>query len=729
MSESSGLLRNLRGFLLAAVFAAIVYLIVSNIHIFGNVLLVLLGFGGVVLVHEFGHFIVAKLSGIKVEVFSIFMPPMLLGLRKTESGLQFRVLPSLFGRGDSDSVRSLSNSTEGTKDKAGETEYRIGLIPFGGFVKLLGQDDIGSVKRIEDPRSFSNKPVSIRIPVIAAGVTFNVISAGIIFVIVFLAGIRLPPAVVGGVVPDSPAARAGIKPGDEIIEIAGKRKDLDFSNILIASALSNVDEVVQLTVRHEDGSQESLGLVAELMPGESIREFGIIQPLSLTIADVSDAKTLYERTGLRPGDRIRSVNGKDVRTHWQLVETVEDSIVPEVTLVAERSTGQGKSKLVKSQISLRLRLADKEVDSEDELGHIYSMVPRLRITAAADVSAFTEENGKSFIDRIKKKLGFSIDADKIAGGGENRNHNLKDGDIVLAIGDIENPTYVEMRAVTEQYENKQLPLKVLRTDPNRLEQVVSVTVTPRRPADGERAMIGVGLLLDTGHPVVAKTISAENGPARLDIPRGAALTAVNGVGVEDFYDIVREITHTRDEQVVIDYRQDDGEAGRTTLKVDIEKDYITVKSVFAEPVPFGPLEKLYRASGPINAIGMGYRRTVMFVAQTYVTLKHLIGGLISPKNLIGPVGIIAVSYRIVVEQPLVNYAYFLGLISACIAVINLLPLPPFDGGLIVLMLVERIKGSAISERAQGIAAYAGWVLVGMLFLYVTFNDIVRSFFG
>ncbi|GAH96410.1 unnamed protein product [marine sediment metagenome] len=64
---------------------------------------------------------------------------------------------------------------------------------------------------------------------------------------------------------------------------------------------------------------------------------------------------------------------------------------------------------------------------------------------------------------------------------------------------------------------------------------------------------------------------------------------------------------------------------------------------------------------------------------------------------------------------MVYYVYFLGLISACIAVFNFLPLPPLDGGLIVLLLVEKIKGSALSERAQGVIAYAGWVLIGGFF--------------
>ena len=95
----------------------------------------------------------------------------------------------------------------------------------------------------------------------------------------------------------------------------------------------------------------------------------------------------------------------------------------------------------------------------------------------------------------------------------------------------------------------------------------------------------------------------------------------------------------------------------------------------------------------------------------------------------GPLGIITLSYRIVDQQPMVYYAYFLGLISATIAVVNFLPLPPFDGGLIVLMLIEKIKGSALTERTQGFVAYAGWAFVLALLVYVTFNDIVRSFFN
>ena len=140
-------------------------------------LLVLLGFGAVILVHEFGHFIAAKLAGIKVEAFSLFMPPILLGLRRTEDGFRLRILPEVLPKEGDESGDGALSFTFGRKGRASETEYRVGLIPFGGFVKMLGQEDTGPVKTSDDPRSFANKPTGTRAGVLAAGVVFNVISA------------------------------------------------------------------------------------------------------------------------------------------------------------------------------------------------------------------------------------------------------------------------------------------------------------------------------------------------------------------------------------------------------------------------------------------------------------------------------------------------------------------------------------------------------------------------
>ncbi|GAI35792.1 unnamed protein product, partial [marine sediment metagenome] len=256
-----------------------------------------------------------------------------------------------------------------------------------------------------------------------------------------------------------------------------------------------------------------------------------------------------------------------------------------------------------------------------------------------------------------------------------------------------------------------------RANANGAEQALTVTVKPKKSAGSDRVLIGIGVALDAEHPIVAKTINAEGGPEKLDIPRGAMITAVDGAPVSNFYDIIREIKKYSGERITIDYRLDEEIAGNVVLNVGTDGELITVKSEFAEIIPFEDLKRLYKAGGPIDAVVMGYKKTVMFIAQTYVTLRRLISGLVSPKNLMGPIGIMTLSYRIVAEQPLVSYVYFMGLISATIAVFNFLPLPPLDGGLVVLLVAEKIKGSALSERVQCIAAYAGWVVIGTLILY------------
>lgn len=712
MSETKNLMNKysrLASFI--AVFLLIVVLVVWNFKAFGYVLVVLLGFGAVIVVHEFGHFIVAKLSDIKVEAFSIGFPPILVGILRTEKGFRFRILPGLLPvREGDDSDGSLATFTIGKAGRAGETEYRIGLIPFGGFVKMLGQEDTKAAQVSDDPRSFANKSVSARAAVIIAGVTFNAISAVIIFMTAFLIGIRLLPPVVGAVVPGSPAERAGLAAGDEIIRIAGENHNLDFSNIGVAAALSDVNEAVKLRVRHRNGSESDFAVVAEKLPGSPMRLFGVMPAQALTISRVDDAQTLYEDIGLMPGDKVKAVAGKDVYNHWDLVRIIEESLLPEAKFLVERKTADGKEKLVESDIKLEWTIAGShEAESESELYHICSMVPSLQITVVTKPENFTPA--------------------------------LKSGDIIVAVADVENPTYTELRKIINEHKDRELVLKVLRgSDRGPISQnkakwephadgegIVLITVVPEYSKDIDRVVVGIGLTLDAENPVVAKTI----GSARLAIPRGAAIEAVDGVEVFSFYDCVREIKKNLGRRITIDYRLDENVAGSVALDLSGAKqdDLITVKSDFAQFVPFEQLKRLYKADGPIDAVVMGYKKTAMFIAQSYITIKRLLVGMLSPKLLMGPVGIITLSYKIVAEQPLIYYVYFLGLINACIAVMNLLPLLPFDGGVLVVLFVEKLKGSPLSERMVGALSYAGIVLVGAFFLYVTFNDIVRSFFN
>jgi len=704
---------------LVAVMTAV--LIVRNFDVSRNVLLVLLGFGAVVLVHEFGHFVVAKLCGIKVEAFSIFMPPILLGIKKADRGYRIRILPELLRKEGNQREEGLLTFHVGKKILPGETEYRIGLIPFGGFVKMLGQDDVGADKPSDDPRSFANKPAWVRAAVFASGVTFNVISAVIIFMIVFMVGINLVAPVVGGVMPGSPAERAGIEAGDEVIEVSGKDGRLDFSDIMMAAVLSGEGKEVPLKIRRSDGTIKDVKLVAEKLPGEKFRGFGIEGPMSLTIEQLvpGDANRLFTETGLLPGDRIRSVGGVDVNSYWQMQKVIEGTFAADVAVLAERRQSSGKLELVETRLSLHpVAATDPNVQTEADLANICTIVPRLRITGVVGKPVSFKERLLGLLSRVG-----------LGGAKVDDTPRLKAGDIIVAVADVEKPTYLELRQLTNEYEDKELPVTVLRSDSNGVGQRVTVPVVPEKLPDSERVVIGIEVELDAEEPIVAKTIATKQYPKPLDIPSGARITAVDGVEVSSFYDVASQLQANAGQRVTIDWRLNEQVAGNVAVDVGEEKGIVKVHSFLEQIVPFARLERLYKGKGPVDAIMMGYKRTKIFIIQTYVTLQRLIGGVVSPKQLMGPVGILTVSYRIVATQPFVYYVYFIGLISACIAVFNFLPLPPLDGGLVLLLLVEKIKGSALSIRTQEIIAYTGWGLIIALFIYVTFNDVVRSFFG
>ena len=693
---------------------AVCVFIIRNFGVSRNIILVLLGFGAVILIHELGHFVVAKLCGIKVEAFSIGMPPILFGIKKADRGWRIRILPELLKSEGENSEEGLLSFTVGKKILPGETEYRVGLIPLGGFVKMLGQEDVGPVKTNDDPRSFSNKPVLSRAAVLAAGVTFNAISAVIVFMIVFMIGIGLMAPVVGNVVHGSPAEKAGIKPGDEIVEIAGNSSRLDFSDIMMAAVLSGKKESIPLKVQRADGTIDDISIIAEQLPSGQLRGFGIQKPLTLKLAKLppQDANLLFTTTGLKPSDVVKAVAGVEVKNNWEIESIIENAFEPNIAILAQRRDSAGQDSIVEGRVSLNFAPAKDFVgESEANLANICTMIPRMRIAAVS-------EETKSLKKWLTKLF-----------GGKDTKPGLKSGDILAAIAEVENPTFFELREVTKQYENKPLPVTVLRTDANGVENRLTVSVIPRWDTDTNRVVIGIIPELDAEHPVVAKTIATERHPNAAAIPRGATITAIDGVEVKNFYDIARQLKRNSGQHVTIDWRLDAQKAGNAIIDVSEKWDVVRAYAFTEQSLPFVEMERLYKADGPIDAIGMGYKRTKTFILQTYVTLQRLIGGLVSPKQIMGPVGILTFSYKIVAAQPFIYYVYFLGLISAAIAVMNFLPVPPFDGGLTVLLLVEKIKGSAISVRTQEAIAYAAWGTLIVLIVYVTYNDILRLIFG
>ena len=696
----------------------------ASLPVIGNILIVAIGFGAVIMIHEFGHFIVAKVSGIKVEAFSIGFPPTLLGIQKLENGIRFRLLPKFFPNDTGNDDDNGIVFTIPGKHRPSPTEYRIGLVPFGGFVKMLGQDDAGPTEQSDDPRSFANKPISIRIAVVLAGVVFNAISAVLIFMVVFLIGVDLMPAVVGKVRPNSPAAIAGIRDKDRIVELNGD-SFVDFLSLSMATMLSDNADPLELKVQHPDGSIEDMTIVAEESEGSILpgRDLGIIQAKTLNIArglSSGDIEILYETTALKPGDKIVAFDGMKVRDAWQLDELVESSFRPSCVLTVERVDAKtNETSLVNLELPLTLDRINDNFKSGYDLAHIHSMIPRLKITSVRGVKkqqSFGEKAASFWKYKILKQTEDQEDA----------NDGLETGDVIIQIGSVANPVYDELTEIVSEYADKPLLVKVLRKNDMGIESTVDVVVTPRKVSGSERVIIGIGLALDAGHAVVADTIDIKNGPSALEIPKGAAITAIDGQEVSSFYDVINILKSNLGQRISIEFVTADGtDGGGTGIAIPATHDYITAQMGFSDAVPFDYHKEIFKAESAGEAITMGVKKTKTFIVNSYLTLKGLLSQNVKKEAVSGPVGIVTISYKIAASQSLTYFAYFMGLISSCLAFMNLLPIPVVDGGVIVLLIVEKIKGSPISQKVQEVISYAGLAFIILLFVWLTKNDIMN----
>lgn len=689
-----------RVFWLVVIIVVLVYLIATHLRGFGYAIIVMIGFGAMIMVHELGHFIMAKLGDIHVEAFSIGMPPYLLGIKRTDQGVRVRVLPGFLPvEQDSDDDGSILKFTVGPKDKQGETEYRVGMIPFGGFVKMLGQEDTKKVETNDNPRSYANKSVGIRMRVIAAGVILNTISAFLLFIGIYMHGITSIPAVVGGVIDGSAAEQVGLMAGDEIVEIAGNDFMLDFGDIRAAGVFAGRDEEVKFKILRNRQHIE-LGLVPREMETDGLgklKQFGIEAPFSKKIAKVDNPKLLYDSTGLKIGDVITSVNGQEVRDGADLMDKIKQVTSGEVAVVVERGE---PGELEKVDLNLGLTMTFDLVDPNSEVGlsHIYSMLPLLKVRYVAD-NAYV----KDLEDHQK----------------------LSAGDVIVAVEDIEYPSYKELRDMTTDFAGKQLSLKVSRKDANGVDRVVDCKAYPKK-SKSDRVVIGVGIEYDADHAVVAKTIDAD-GVGKLDIPRGALITAVDGEPVGSFYDIIEIIRKNEfcGQRISIDYRIDDDIAGGVSVDPSKWAQAVTVEMMFSEFVPLGIMERLYKADNGIEAVKMGCVRTWRMLFQAVTTLKMFMLGQVSAKGFLGPVGILKTSYEIVKLRPLIDFCNWIAMISIFIAVMNSLPILPFDGGHVVFLAIEKFRGKPVDERVQAGFAYVGLFLVLILFLYITYYDFLR----
>ena len=253
-----------------------------------SVLLFIVVLGVLIFFHELGHFLVARMFGVGVERFSLGFGPRLFG--KT----------------------------------IGRTDYRLSLVPLGGYVKMVG-DEPGSPLPEEDvPYSFTEKSVGKRSLIVVAGPLFNILLAILIFIgIFYFVGLPSLRPVVRNVDSNSPAQQAGLQYGDLIRTINGQPID-SWRGIHGAVAQS---EGAPLRIVAERGGEQLTFSVApapvitENVYGESVTEYDLgiygVEELQAVVRKTQPGMPA-DQAGLQGGDRVLSVNGKPVE-NWEML--------------------------------------------------------------------------------------------------------------------------------------------------------------------------------------------------------------------------------------------------------------------------------------------------------------------------------------------------------------------------------------------------------------------------
>jgi regulator of sigma E protease len=643
------------------------------------------GLGFVIFVHELGHFLVAKACGVKCEKF--FLGFDIGGLK----------LASL---------------------KWGETEYGIGVLPLGGYVKMLGQDDNPAAAANEaqrarmsgdlpaepvdgphpswDPRSYPAQSVPKRMAIISAGVIMNVIFAVLMAALAYGIGVREMTCALSSVRTGGAAWRAGLRTGDEIVAIGG-RKDPIFNDLRHGVTVGSVARGIDFTVRRPgDGSERTVTLKPDTDLGAPT--IGVTSPYSLTLP----AKLSRGLTGaaglatpaLEGGDTIRAIDGTPVASYAELLARLLEKADAAVTLKVERA-GKGAGGVAGPTTTLSI-----ELPPQPRLTTGMVLTP-LAIKAVQDDSPAAAAGirpGERLVSVDGAPVGdpFTLD-DRLRGRiGEA---------VAMTLADASGATRtidVRPRAVTwrdDETAGIGSPLSI---------PSLGLAI----PVDALVAAVDAGSAADkagvkAGDRVVQATIVE---PGEKPDPKAALEFSER----EPNWPIIASLLQQLPTGTALVLKiESDGAAREVTVTPEAAAD----RFVADRGLVFEPVYTTVKAGSIAGALRRGFQKAGEDLSMVYGFLGKLTRQQISPRLLGGPIEIAKQAGRSASEG-FGRLLLFLTMLSANLAVVNFLPIPVLDGGHMVFLAYELVRGKPPSEGVVGVLSYLGLGLILFLMFFV-----------
>lgn len=708
----------------------------------------LVALGVVIFVHELGHFAVAKMCGVKCEKF--FLGFDIAG--KKIWSFQW-----------------------------GETEYGIGILPLGGYVKMLGQDDnptnaaeererakakpaaaqsaaaqpatAGHSAAVKhpgdlpheptaedheafDPRSYMAKSVPQRMAIISAGVIMNLIFAVIFATIAYRWGVNFTPCVVGEATPGDPAWTQGIRPGDRIVQFGNDKPSnyLRFDNDLLMGVLftganndlhlvidrptSNPEggsKTIDITVRPTDAHKEAQDgrAVIGIRPAES-NQLLILKDSSLKSPTMPDSPAANAKPLFEGGDRIVAATADGASHELQNGVQIEALLAqhPDQPITFTVSRGiDGDPAAEPKKVEITVAPATLR-----DLGFVMQMGPILAVQKGSPA----DKAGIRAGDRI-----LSVDGRPV--------------DDPLRLPD-------EMRKLA----GKEITLEVSRADDAGHEKTLALHITPRLPIIYDRAPSPGAYGCDAlgiAYPVLntVGSVRSDASAEAKEIQPGDKLVSAEFAPTEeqkkrfdeDGVKFPTKPVEFSDDHLVWPEFQTEVQSCPTEVKIKLafkrgDKDISATINPIDVPGAFypgrglllEPMSEIRKADTLPEAFSLGWRETKESILQIVMTVRKLASGGVSPKGMAGPGTIVAVAAASA-SQGIPKLLIFLTFLSANLAVINFLPIPILDGGHMMFLLYEGIRGKPASERVQMYLTYLGLIFILTLMVFVIGLDISR----